>query len=172
MCVIWTGVLVWGVHCFPSPEKSSFRGVFPSTCLSPYFFCFDQNCPRCLFGMYGTELLFHQWFLREAAACKSTPEDADLFYVPSLGTWLARTFEICCFPLFLPSSGFKRHSLRAHLYCDCLLVLYLYCTYPFLSPHARLYGYTSASSSAWHLLMTKLQVLFQMRWSAQLFRSF
>lgn len=37
---------------------------------------------QCLFGMYGTELLFHRWFLDEAA-CNSPPEEADLFFVPS-----------------------------------------------------------------------------------------
>ena len=173
--VIWNsgaGVLVWCFHRFTSPEKSCFHGVFPSTCLSPYFLCFDQNSPRCLFGMYGTELLFHQWFLREAAACRSTPEDADLFYVPSLGTWLARTFD------FLFSSVFFHQVDLRGTVClrTCTVIVYLCCTCTALTPscplHARLYGYTSASCFASHLLMTKLQVLFQMHWSAQLFRPF
>ena len=39
---------------------------------------------QCLFGMYGTELLFHNRFQQEAAACKtSNPADADIFFVPS-----------------------------------------------------------------------------------------
>ena len=38
---------------------------------------------QCLFGMYGTELLFHQRLLQEAAACNTTPEEAELFFVPS-----------------------------------------------------------------------------------------
>ena len=39
---------------------------------------------QCLFGMYGTELLFHNRFEQEAAACQTTdPADADVFFVPS-----------------------------------------------------------------------------------------
>ncbi len=146
MCVIWNsraGVFVWCFRCFPSLEKSSFHGVFPSTwtCLSPYFLCFDQSSPRCLFGMYGTELLFHQWFLREAAACRSTPEDADLFYVPSLGTWLALTFEFCRFHQF---SSVKPIQEAQFAYAPGTVIVYKYCTCtvqvltPSCPVHARL----------------------------------
>eukprot|EP00929_Paragymnodinium_shiwhaense_P041862 TRINITY_DN21739_c0_g1_i1.p1 TRINITY_DN21739_c0_g1~~TRINITY_DN21739_c0_g1_i1.p1 ORF type:complete len:505 (+),score=88.75 TRINITY_DN21739_c0_g1_i1:82-1596(+) len=37
---------------------------------------------QCLFGMYGTEILYHNHFLQHS--CRTTkPEDADLFFVPS-----------------------------------------------------------------------------------------
>ena len=39
---------------------------------------------QCLFGMYGTELLFHNRFQQEAAACQTyDPSEADIFFVPS-----------------------------------------------------------------------------------------
>lgn len=38
---------------------------------------------QCLFGMYGTELLFHRRLLEEAQACSTDAEEAELFFVPS-----------------------------------------------------------------------------------------
>eukprot|EP00434_Breviolum_minutum_P006921 symbB.v1.2.006108.t3/scaffold364.1/size219240/5 len=71
------------VYVYPPPKLSSAPRSLLQT-EAGYFGAMSAGMPlQCLFGMYGTELLFHQWFLREAAACRSTPEDADLFYVPS-----------------------------------------------------------------------------------------
>ena len=133
----------WGVclvfSLLSKSREIKFSRCFPSTwtCLSPYFLCFDQSSPRCLFGMYGTELLFHQWFLREAAACRSTPEDADLFYVPSLGTWLALTFEFCRVHQF---SSVKTIQEAQFAYAPSTVIVYLYCTCTVLTPSCPLHA--------------------------------
>ena len=38
---------------------------------------------QCLFGMYGTELLFHRRFQEEASCRTDQPQDAEIFFVPS-----------------------------------------------------------------------------------------
>ncbi|CAL1139576.1 unnamed protein product [Cladocopium goreaui] len=70
------------VYVYPAPKtRTATRSLLHD---GNYLNAMSAGMPlQCLFGMYGTELLFHQWFLQEAAACESTPEDADLFYVPS-----------------------------------------------------------------------------------------
>jgi len=47
-----------------------------------YFAAFAQAPLQCLFGMYGTELLFHLLFASPDCSV-SDPETADLFFVPS-----------------------------------------------------------------------------------------
>ena len=73
------------VYVYPPPTSltASPKGLLHDH-LQGYLQAMTAGKPlQCLFGMYGTELLFHRWFLDEAAACDSPPEEADLFFVPS-----------------------------------------------------------------------------------------
>lgn len=62
--------------------------------------CFHGFCDSPKGQSAATAQPAARWFLQEAAACESTPEDADLFYVPppdiSAGAMCGGGRNYCC----------------------------------------------------------------------------
>lgn len=66
----------------PDARSSSSVGMLLRAGSQNYLDALMRRPLQCLFGMYGTELLLHNFFLRSPCSV-SDPEEADLFYVPS-----------------------------------------------------------------------------------------
>ena len=73
------------VFVYPAPDG---LGIAPAELLhsgpAGYLPAMMSKPLQCLFGMYGTELLFHKRFQEEASSCRTDdPHDAEIFFVPS-----------------------------------------------------------------------------------------